>query len=133
MKWSEGETVKFVELYREHECLWDVTKPNYRNNQMRVAALEKLVRDMEVDGFSVSDARQKIKSLRNTYSQELQKIEKSVKSGMGADEVYTPTLKWFHIMNAFMKKSKEKRLTQSNMVSLFLNNQCRVYSTHSAL
>lgn len=29
MEWSEAETIKFIELYREHECLWNEAKqPN---------------------------------------------------------------------------------------------------------
>ena len=119
-KWTEGETVKFVELYREYECLWDTSKTCYRNNQMRQSALEKIVTDMNIDDFKVADARQKIKSLRNTYNQELAKIEKSLKSGMAASEVYTPSVKWFSIMDQFVRKTKEKRQTQSNMVSCFI-------------
>ena len=76
MRWSEEDTVKFVELYREHECLWNVMKPSYRNNQMGVGALEKIVEEMGIECFTVADARQKVKSLRNTYNQQLQKIEK---------------------------------------------------------
>lgn len=121
MKWSEAETIKFVELYRDHECLWNVCKPIYRNNQLRLAALEQIVAEMNIDGFSVAEARIKIKNLRNTYNQELQKIEKSIKSGMGGDDVYTPSMKWFKIMDAFVRKTKEKRSTQSNMVRIYYN------------
>jgi len=38
-------------------------KPSYRNNQMRVGSLEKLVQEMGIEGFTVADARQKVKSL----------------------------------------------------------------------
>ena len=70
MSWSEEDIVKFVELYREHQCLWNTMKPSYRNNQMRVGALEKIVEEMVIEG------------LRNTYAynQQLQKTEKSRKS-----------------------------------------------------
>ena len=61
MRWSEGDTVKFVELYREHECLWNIMKPSYRNNQMREGALENIVKEMGIEGFTVADARQKVK------------------------------------------------------------------------
>ena len=117
MRWSEGDTVKFVELYREHECLWNIMKPSYRNNQMRVRALENIVEEMGIEGFTVADARQKVKSLRNTYNQQLPKIEKSRKSEMGREDVYTPSLKWFHLMDTFMRKTKEKRSSQTNLVS----------------
>ena len=63
LRWSEGDTVKFVELYREHWCLWNIMKPSYRNNQMRVGSLEKLVQEIGIEGFTVADTRQKVKSL----------------------------------------------------------------------
>ena len=41
MKWSEEETFIFVELYREHECLWNMIKKIYRNKIMRHKAALK--------------------------------------------------------------------------------------------
>jgi len=117
MRWSEGDTVKFVELYQEHECLWNIMKHSYRNNQMQVEALEKVVEEMGIEGFTVADVRQKVKSARNTYNQQLQKTEKSRKSGMGREDLHAPSLKWFHLMDTFMRKTKEKRLSQSNLIS----------------
>ena len=117
IRWSKGDTVKFVELYREHECLWNIMKPSYRNNRMRAGAPEKIVEEMGIEGFTVADARHKVKSLRNTYNQELQKIEKSRKSGMGREDFYAPSLKWCHLMDTFMRKTKEKKWSRSNLVS----------------
>jgi hypothetical protein len=66
---------------------------------MRQAAFEKNFAGIDIEDFTLADARQKIKRLRNTYGQELNKIEKSLKSGMGIEDVYTPSLKWFKIMD----------------------------------
>jgi len=74
---------------------------------MRVGALEKIIEEMGIEGFAVADARQKVKSLQNTYNKQLQKIEKSRKSGMGREDVYAPSLKWFRLMDTFMRKTKE--------------------------
>jgi hypothetical protein len=60
-RWSEGETIKFVELYRDYECLWNTTKACYKNSQMRQAALEKTVAEMDMEDFTLADARQKNK------------------------------------------------------------------------
>ena len=49
-----------MELYRDYECLWDTTKACYKNNQMRHAALEKIVAEMDMEDFTLADARQKI-------------------------------------------------------------------------
>ena len=84
---------------------------------MRIGALEKIVEEMGIEGFTVADARQKVKSLRNTYNQKLEKIKKSRKSEMGREDVYAPSLKRVHLMDTFMRKTKEKRSSQSNLVS----------------
>ena len=39
--------------------------------------------------------KSKIKSIRDVYRTELQKIETIKKSGCGTDEVYVPKLSWF--------------------------------------
>ena len=71
---------------------------------MRVGALEKIVEEMGTEGFTVADARQKVKSLRNTYIQQLQKTEKSRQFGKGREDVYSPSLKWFHLMDTSIKQ-----------------------------
>jgi Alcohol dehydrogenase transcription factor Myb/SANT-like len=126
-RWAECDTVKFVKLYRDYECLWNTTKNNYKNHKMRQAALRRIVTEMTtIENFTIADARMKIKNLRSTYSQELSKIDKSIKSGMAPEDVYVPSMKWFKIMDQFLRKSKDKRgNTQSNVVSsLSLSLSC---------
>ena len=51
MKLSEEETFTFVELYREHECLWNMTKTIYRIKIMSQKAVEDITRAMNREGF----------------------------------------------------------------------------------
>jgi hypothetical protein len=37
-----------VESKTYHECLWNIMKPSYRNNQMRMKALENMVEEMGI-------------------------------------------------------------------------------------
>lgn len=67
----------------------------------------------------------KIKSIKDVYRTELNKIEKSKKSGCGADDVYVPKLTWFNDA-CFLSEVLATRSSQSNLVSkciymLFLN------------
>ncbi|CAG4980644.1 unnamed protein product [Parnassius apollo] len=41
-KLNEDETLKFVQLYREQECLWDKRCDAYKNKLMRASAIEAL-------------------------------------------------------------------------------------------
>lgn len=110
-KLNEDQTLKFVTLYREHECLWDTACENYRNQYMRGCALKKLCEDIEIEGFTVEDAKHKIKSIRSTYFLELNKIEMSIIC-RGSDNVYKPKMKWFTKMDSFLKKVMVKRKAQ---------------------
>lgn len=76
MKWSEEETVKFVEMYRESECLWNIASPLYKDKNLRQKAIEAIVNDMKKDEFGVQEAKQKIKKIRSTFNQEMLKSEK---------------------------------------------------------
>nr|XP_034173832.1 uncharacterized protein LOC117601323 [Osmia lignaria] len=113
MKWSENETVKFVELYKQHDCLWDITSPSYRNNQMRSGAIELLIRDMEKDGLGPAEIKHKIKILRTQYHNEMRKVEASMRSGAGTEDVYRPRLMWISIMDEFMRPTRRRRESQS--------------------
>jgi len=87
---------------------------------MKNAAYESLAREMNIaDLNTVADVKQKIKNLRGTYKQELAKIKKSVHSGAGGDEVYSPSMKWFSLMDSFVRQLQERRSTDSNLVSNF--------------
>ncbi|CAH1990209.1 unnamed protein product [Acanthoscelides obtectus] len=113
MKWSEEETMRFVELYSEKECLWKKSSVNYRNKNMRKAAEEDIVNRMGKEGFGVTELKQKIKIMRTTYNQEALKVKKSKKSGGKPDDIYVPTVKWFRQMEEIMDSSTAENETES--------------------
>jgi len=76
-RWNDELTRKYVELHKEHECLWNVNSTLYKRKDARQSALEEIVRNMGLENFITEDAKQKIKSLRTTYQQESHKIDKS--------------------------------------------------------
>jgi hypothetical protein len=108
-RWNDKLTCKYVELYREHECLWNMNSTLYKRKDARQGPLEEIVRKMELENFTTEDAKQKIKSLRATYQQESYKIEKSLSSGADLEDVYKPSMKWFTLMAQVMKSGVLKR------------------------
>jgi hypothetical protein len=82
--WNDELTCKYVELYKEHECLWNMNSTLYKRKAVRHSALEEIVRKMGLENFT----KQKIKILRVTYQQESHKIDKSLSSGAGLKGVY---------------------------------------------
>jgi hypothetical protein len=61
---------------------------------MRQTALQNLCIGMEIEGFTVEDVKNKIKSIRSTYYLELDKIKKSSTSSTSGN-VYQPKAKWY--------------------------------------
>ncbi|CAI6358659.1 unnamed protein product [Macrosiphum euphorbiae] len=114
-RWSEETTLKFVQLYREHENLWNMFIPEYRNRDARSSSMEAIASELNI---TIKEVPKKIKALRATYYLELAKIEKSKASGSGTNLVYKPLLSWFDDINHIMKTAtvKEKQ-TYSNFVS----------------
>ncbi|XP_069693222.1 uncharacterized protein [Periplaneta americana] len=110
-KWSEETTLKFVKEYRQLECLWDVKSPSYRNKAARDAAYMQLAECSKLPGFTVQEAKNKIKNLRSTYSQELKKVKQSKK--VFCDEVYQPSLIWYKEIDAFLGPVIASRDTQA--------------------
>lgn len=67
-RWSEEISFKFVSKYLEHECLWNVKSPDYKNKQMRQSAYEKIQKTMDIPEFGEKEIKQKIKNIRLVHS-----------------------------------------------------------------
>jgi hypothetical protein len=55
------------------------------------------LRKSALKGLNADCVRRKIKIIKTVYSQELNKIMKSKKSGAGTNDFYKPKLVWFDI------------------------------------
>lgn len=100
-RWAENTTIKFVEEYLKHDCLWDSRHVSYKNaktKEARKAAYSAIRSAMNIDGFGHNEIVQKIKNIRSTYSQELKKIKESKAYGVDEDYVYVPNIKWFYML-----------------------------------
>jgi hypothetical protein len=82
---------------------------------VRDAAYMKLADRASLPGFTIQEAKNKIKNLRSTYSQELKKVKQSKKSG--SDEVYQPSLIWYKEIDAFLGPVIASRDAQAPTVS----------------
>jgi hypothetical protein len=58
---------------------------------------EKLLLEISTERVNCNCVRRKIKTNKTVYSQELNKIKKSKKSGAGTNDVYKPKLVWLDI------------------------------------
>ena len=46
IRWSREETIQLIDLYRQHQCLWEVKNDKYKNRNKRMAALMAIAKDL---------------------------------------------------------------------------------------
>lgn len=118
-KWNAETTIKFLQEFKQYECLWNPKHVSYKNKHMREACFKKIVDGMAIPGFKVADVKSKMRNLKSTYYQEKKKIDKSKASGSSTDNVYVPNIKWFVEMKALLKDADERRNTFDNVSTLY--------------
>lgn len=118
-KWTNKTTAKFIEVYKRHQCLWNIKHGLYKNKEARDVAYSNLIYEMARTlnvHMTVKAVREKIRSLRNTFINENKKIEEA--KIMGSN--YFPRLQWYESM-MFLKQSEETshvRCEATSMVSI---------------
>ncbi|XP_065368837.1 uncharacterized protein LOC135961267 [Calliphora vicina] len=112
---KHNDVLRFIELYRSHEILWNMNLSSYRRNDLKMKAYESIAAETNIP---VEEVKKKIKSLRTAYSAEKSKVENSKKSGSDTDSLYITTLFWYNEMT-FLDASliRRKTVDNSNQVS----------------
>jgi len=93
--WKDEHMETFLEIYRNHECLWNNKSENYHKTNIREKSYRSLHSVLNLPQLSVNDIKAKIKTVRTRYCSELAKIRKSEKSGAGSNDLHVPRLYWF--------------------------------------
>jgi len=104
--WKDEHTETFLEMYRNHECLWNNMSENYHKTNIREKPYKTLHSELNLPQLSVNDISAKIKAVRTRYCSELAKIRKSENSGAGSNDLYVPRLFWFKHSPTFWKLVK---------------------------
>lgn len=120
MKWNTSNITLFLQVYQQFPTLWNIKDKDYSNKSLRDASFKLLMSELKENQLlGEMDAKQlksKMKSIKDVYRTELQKIEKSKKSGCGTDEVYVPKLSWFKDAT-YLSEVVTTRSSTSNLVS----------------
>ncbi|XP_039969040.1 uncharacterized protein LOC120780872 [Bactrocera tryoni] len=106
----------FFEIYRSYPEVWKVKSEEYKNKIKKNAAYEALLKKYkEIDPkANLESLKYKINSLRGCYRRELKKIKRSEKSGAGIDEIYIPSLWYFHDL-AFLEEQETQMTGMSSI------------------
>ncbi|XP_039300643.1 uncharacterized protein LOC120355947, partial [Nilaparvata lugens] len=91
----------FISLYESFPCIWRVKSKEYSDRNKKEGAYERLVEKFkEIDvNASRETVAKKINSLRSVYRKELAKVNKSIRSAAGEDEIYKPSLWYFDLLH----------------------------------
>ena len=121
LRWSGEDILVFLDINRNFEALWDTANENYIKRNAREHGMSKLLQEVTAAGLHVNDGeeslKRKIKNLKDCYRNELNKINRSTKSGAGTDDIYAPKLVWFSKADSFLRNVMAGRESSSNLVS----------------
>lgn len=100
-RWQSNLTLQFVTTYLKYECLWNPKHKDYQNRQEREKTYELVADDLkDFIKLDVKRVKFKIRSLRTTYRQEVDKI---LKKSTDPDHIYESNLIWFRAMDECLK------------------------------
>lgn len=109
--------IDFLELYKSFPCLWYIKSKDYSDRDKKRQAYEILIEKYkEVDKAATKETVvKKINSIRTVYRKELLKVNKSIRSGAGDDDIYKPTL-WYFDLLSFLYDQEIPRQSKSSMM-----------------
>ncbi|XP_045491091.1 uncharacterized protein LOC123690974 [Colias croceus] len=99
IQWSQEQTMLFLETLQAEPFIWD---PSEKSHKDKKKVNDAWVRIRDVFEIPVEELKKKKDSLFATYRGYYRKIEASLKSGAGADDVYRPVWFAFEFMNSFL-------------------------------
>ncbi|XP_034834934.2 uncharacterized protein [Maniola hyperantus] len=105
MKFSERETYQFVKAYFSQESLWNTKHLAYKSNERRLIAYKGVIDEFKKTtgiNLTLTELRTKIKNLKSTYAQELDKIRRR----SSAEYTYKPAMKWFAVWHKYIQAKK---------------------------
>ena len=119
MAWSNDNLEKFIELYRSYPCLWKVKSDEYRNRSLKNRAYDKLIefcKSAVCPNANKDFVIKKIQGIRGSFRKEPRKLQETLKSGCGEEDVHKPSL-WYFDLLLFTKDQEEPMASRSNIES----------------
>ena len=111
---------QFINLIREHSCLWQERNTNYKNKTVKSVSLNTLTKRLTstINCVVTPDMiMKKLHTLRGQYRREVKEMKTSQKSGAGTDNLYLPRL-WCYDALAFLGDGDTHRDSTSTLDEL---------------
>lgn len=117
-EWTREAVEVLLDVYKNHEVLYNSRNTSYQNKHSRKDALDKVTVEVKKvrPGTTVEDIKKKMMSLRTHFGQEMQKMQRSRRSGAASGSVYTPSVWWFPLM-MFLRDHIQARKGENSLPS----------------
>ncbi|XP_064652903.1 uncharacterized protein LOC135503313 [Lineus longissimus] len=116
MGWTQRAVEIMIESYRAHPILYNTKDALYHNRVKKELAYQEVLEDVckEKSDCTVDDVKKKMNGLRSNFAREMEKINKTKRSGAAAKDVHKPTVWWFQKL-LFLKDHVEARPSSCSM------------------
>ncbi|XP_017463719.1 PREDICTED: uncharacterized protein LOC108357135 [Rhagoletis zephyria] len=91
--WTREKITQLIELYRQHDCLWNHYTEAYKNKEKRTKAIENICSTLRITKM---DFGKKIHNLRNQFNSEMKKLERRVEETGDDKESNAASCRWKH-------------------------------------
>ncbi|KAL1488632.1 hypothetical protein ABEB36_014432 [Hypothenemus hampei] len=106
---------EFIELYRSFPCLWKIKSKEYSDRDKKRQAYEILIRKYkEIDHAANKETIVKKNKFIANCVKELSKVNKSIRSGAGDEDIYKPSL-WYFDLLSFLNDQETPRKSTSTI------------------
>ncbi|XP_052890172.1 uncharacterized protein LOC128298460 [Anopheles moucheti] len=126
---SHDSTTRFIAAVRELPVLWNVALNDYRNGMARERAWAKIA---EEQGFTISEVKEKWKSLRSSYRHYTKVRKDSMSSGAGTSQKYRIDWMWYDEM-VFLADTFDGGKTKNSLPKTRLKASERVDPSQDAM
>ncbi|KAL1498404.1 hypothetical protein ABEB36_009210 [Hypothenemus hampei] len=103
MSWSREQCELLIDEYQKYPCLYAVKSNLYKNKHARNKALESITSILKSikPNVTLNEIKQKLAGLKSTFLAEHKKSLNSKVSGVGEDQIYTPSI-WYYKRMMFL-------------------------------
>ncbi|XP_045495297.1 uncharacterized protein LOC123701491 [Colias croceus] len=98
--WKSNEILLFIELYRNEPIIWN---PRHEFHKNKNKVNDAWIRIADKIYIPINELKKKKESLMTTFRMHQKRKTKSIKSGMGEDELYIPIWPYYDPLEAFLK------------------------------
>lgn len=102
--WTRADVLRLIDLYKQHECLWQVTDKDYTNRRVRRTSLNAVAKELSTTMRCVvrpEYVMKKMHTLRAQLRREVKAMKASQWSGAGTD-VHTAPKLWCYNALTFL-------------------------------